>query len=59
MGCELKRKERTNGKTYKTNGIFIDIVREPEQGGFKGNARAKDAAVRNRYLTEQKERRHG
>lgn len=41
MGCELKRKERTNGKTYKTNGIFIDIVREPEQGGFKGECKGK------------------
>lgn len=36
MGCELKRKERTNGKTYKTNGIFIDIVRESEQGRDEG-----------------------
>ena len=41
MGCELKRKERTNGKTYKTTGIFIDIVREPEQGGFKGECKGK------------------
>lgn len=40
--------------------VFLSILLESRNKvAMKNNARAKDAAVRNRYLTEQKERRHG
>lgn len=40
--------------------VFLSILLESRNKvALRGNARAKDAAVRNRYLTEQKERRHG
>ena len=40
--------------------VFLSILLESRNKvALKGNARKNDAAVRHRYLTEQKERRHG
>ena len=40
--------------------VFLSILLESRNKvAMKGNVRVKDAAVRNRYLTEQMERHHG
>ena len=40
--------------------VFLLILLESRNKvALKGNARKKDASVRNQYLTQQKEKRHG
>lgn len=40
--------------------VFLSILLESRNKvALKSNQRAKDAAVQNRYLTEQMERHHG